>query len=73
MEIIQRHSDIQSDEDQKELVDNLMERQCYSIIKKRMSSESPDSGSEEKKERKPSIKKERKKSIIKKTSPPQKK
>lgn len=67
MEIIQRHSDIQSDEDQKELVDNLMERQCYSIIKKRMSSESPDS--QEKKQRKPSIKKERKKSLIKRESP----
>mgnify|MGYP000221088939 CR=1 FL=1 len=26
-----RHSDISSDEDQRELVDNLMERQCYSI------------------------------------------
>ncbi len=48
-----------------------MERQCYSIIKKRMSSESPDS--QEKKERKPSIKNERKKSLIKKVSPPQKK
>lgn len=30
-ELLQNNSDIESDEDQRELVDNLMERQCYSI------------------------------------------
>jgi len=32
-QIINNLSDIESDEDQRELVDNLMERQCYSIEK----------------------------------------
>lgn len=34
LDIIRNHSDIESDEDQRELVDNLMERQRYSISKK---------------------------------------
>jgi len=42
------HSDIDSDSDQQELVDNLMEKQCYSIEKRRYSSNSMKSLSEEK-------------------------
>lgn len=38
LEIIRNHSDIASDEDQMELVDNLMERQAYSIEKSRSQS-----------------------------------
>lgn len=38
-----RHSDIASDEDQKELVDNLMERQCYSICRRSSSHRSKSS------------------------------
>lgn len=57
MAIIERNSDISSDEDQKELVDNLMERQCYSIIKRSYSGSSEKSISKGKEEKKKSIKK----------------
>lgn len=43
---MRNHSDIDSDSDQQELVDNLMERQCYSIIKRNYSKS--NSSSEEK-------------------------
>lgn len=64
-------SDIESDEDQRELVDNLMERQMYSISKIRSLSRSNSSESkrsislekEEKKERVSPVPKERRKSI----------
>jgi hypothetical protein len=49
VEIINHYSDIESDEDQRELVDNLMERQHYSISKRSFSSNSSGEKSKEKK------------------------
>lgn len=76
LEIMERHSNASSDSDQKELVDNIMERQCYSICKRSISgrrSNSLNSGSSfsgEKKERKIAhspvlVNEKRKKSLIK--------
>lgn len=48
VEIMKNHSDIDSDSDQQQLVDNLMERQCYSISKKRLSSDNSSEGKKEK-------------------------
>ncbi len=71
-----RHSDIASDEDQKELVDNMMERQQYSICNrlssrsnsvesKRSSRKSGERKNSEKKERLHSPLAQRKRSLIK--------